>query len=108
MACGALDEFGVVHAVNGAVGIDFSFQHGVEARGVEDLAAFGDAAVAATGRAPAVGGVEGEKARVEVFERGVAGGAGGVGGEEDKFFVGGEEFDEAFADFESAGDLSAE
>ena len=71
-------------------------------------AAFGDAAVAAAFGAPAVGGVEGEEAGIEFFEGLVAGRATGFGGEKDELFVGGEEFDQAFADFEGAGDLSAE
>ena len=104
MAGGALDEFGVVHAVDGAVGVDFGFEHGVEAGGVEVVAAFRDAAVAAAFGAPAVRGVEGEEARVELFEGLVAARAAGVGGEQDEFFVGGEELDEAFADVEGAGD----
>ena len=62
------------------------------------LAAFRDAAVAAAFRAPAVRGVEGEEAGIEFLEGLVAGRAARFGGEEDELFVGGEEFDEAFAD----------
>ena len=89
MAGRAFDEFGVVHAGDRAVGVEFGFEDGVETGGVEVLAALGDAPVAATFKAPAVGGVEGEEARVEVVERRVAGRAGGVGGEEDEIFFGG-------------------
>ena len=67
-------------------------------------AAFRDAAVATAFLAPAVRGVEGEQARVEFFEGLVAGRATGFGGEKGEFFVGGEELDEAFADFEGALD----
>jgi hypothetical protein len=37
----------VLHALDGAVGVDFGLEHGVEARGVEVAAAFRHAAVAA-------------------------------------------------------------
>ncbi len=59
VAGGAFGEFDVFHALDGAVGVHFRFQHGIEAGGVEMLAAFRDAAVAAAFRlAPAVGRVE--------------------------------------------------
>ena len=105
---GHCDEFGVLHAFDGAVGVDFGFEHGVEARGVEVLAAFRHAAVAAAFGAPAVRGVEGEEAGIEFLEGLVAGRAARFGGEEDELFVGGEEFEQTFADFEGAGDVSAE
>ena len=54
-AGGALGELGGVHAVDGAVGVDFGFEDGVEAGSVEVLAALGDATVAAAFFTPAVG-----------------------------------------------------
>ena len=104
MAGGAFDEFGVFHALDGAVGVDLSCEHGIETGGVEMLAALGNPAVATAFAAPTVRGVEGEEAWIEFLERLVAGRAARLGGEQDEFFVGGEDFDEAFADFESAGD----
>ena len=97
----------VVHALDGAVGVDLGVEHGIEARGVEVAAAFRDPAVAAAFGAPAVGRVEGEEAGVEFLEGLVAGRAAGLGGEEDELLVGGEEFEEALADVEGAGRWSA-
>ncbi len=108
VAGGAHDEFGVFHALDGAVGIEFGFEHGVEAGGVEMVAAFGDAAVAAALRAPAVGRVEGEQPGVEIFEGLVAGGAVRLGGKEDELIAGGEEFDQPFADGEGVFDRGLE
>ena len=54
--------------------------------------------------APAVRGVERKQARIEFFERAVAARAAGFGGEEDELFIGGEEFDQAFADLQGFGD----
>ena len=76
MAGGTLHEFGVVHAVDGAVGVHLGFEDGIEAGGIEVLAAFRDFSVAAACAAPAVGGVETEEAWVEFLEGAVAGGAG--------------------------------
>jgi hypothetical protein len=105
VAGGALDEFLVIHAFEGAVGVDFRFEHGVETRGVEVLgAALRDSSVAAAVRTPAVRGVEGKQARIELLEGLVATRATRMGGEEDELFAGGVELEDAFADFERSGD----
>ena len=62
----------MVHAVDGAVGIHFCFEDGIEAGGVLMAAAFWDFAVAFAFTAPTVGGVETEEAGIEFFEGAVA------------------------------------
>jgi len=108
VAGGALDEFLVIHAFEGAVGVDFRFEHGVETRGIEVESALGDATVATAVLAPTVGGVEGKEAGIEFLEGLIAARATRMGGEEDELFVGGEKLEDAFADFECAGDVGAE
>ena len=80
LAGGAFDELIGVHAIDGAVGVHFGFEDGIEAGGVEMTAAFRDFSVATAFLAPAVGGVEGKEAGIEFFEGAVAGWAGAVGG----------------------------
>ena len=72
------------------------------------LAALGDAAVASAFLTPAVWGVKGEEARVEFFERLVAGRAAGFRGQEGELLVGGEKLDEALTDGEGLLDVGAE
>ena len=68
------------------------------------VAAFWHAAVSPAPGAPAVGRVEGKQPGIEVFEGLVATRAARLGGEQDEFFVGGKELEQALADFKGAGD----
>lgn len=100
MACGAGDEFAVLHAGDGAVFVEFGFEDGFVAGEVELALVFGDAAMAAAFGAPAVRGVEGKKAWVEWLEGALACGAGAVGGENHRLGGLRAEADGAFADFQ--------